>query len=67
MKQELNKTLFKVGDKVVHINDSTYKGTVTKTKYVPRKGLSYGNFQFLYLDGSQYPCGATSEYFKLDN
>ena len=58
--------LFKTGDKVVHKNDPSYKGTITKTKYVPKKGLSHGNYQFIWLDNSLYPCGSTSEYWELD-
>lgn len=59
-------TLFKKGDKVVHIHESTFKGTVTKVKYVPKKGLIGNEYQWLWLDGSDTPCGSTSEYFKLD-
>lgn len=58
--------LFKIGDKVRNKRDHTYKGTVTKTKYVGRKGLSFGDFQFLWLDGSEIPCGSTSENWELD-
>jgi len=57
--------LFKIGDKVENIDDPSYKGTVTKVKYVPRKGLSFGGFQWLYLDNSEIPCGSTSEKFKI--
>jgi hypothetical protein len=60
------KTRFKIGDKVVAVHDPSYKGTVTKIKYVPKKGLFHGDFQWLYLDGSDYPAGYTSNDFKLD-
>lgn len=66
MRHKTQPRLFKNGDKVVSIHDSTYKGTVTKTKYVPGKGLSGKEYQWLYLDGSDTPCGNTSEHFKLD-
>lgn len=59
--------LFKIGDKVRNKADHTYKGTVTKTKYVPNKGLKFGDFQWLYLDGSNVPSGATSEHWELDD
>lgn len=58
--------MFKVGDKVVHINDPEYKGVVTKIHNVPQKGFSKP-YQFLWLDDSKIPCGCTNEYFKLDN
>ena len=60
------KTLFNKGDKVVSKTDPTYKGIVTKVKYVPKKGLTFGDFQWLWLDNNPTPCGFTSEHFKLD-
>jgi hypothetical protein len=58
--------LFKTGDRVVSKTDKSYKGTVTKTKYVPKKGLTFGDFQWLWLDDSETPCGTTSENWELD-
>lgn len=54
---------FKKGDYVVHKNDPTYKGVVTKVKHVPAKGFSKA-FQWLYLNHSEIPCGFSSEHFK---
>ena len=47
------------------MNDPSYSGIVTKTKYVPKKGLHFGDFQWLWLDDSPTPAGYTSENFKL--
>lgn len=61
------KIRFQIGDKVVHINDPSYRGTVTKIKYVPKKStFGVSDFQWLYLDGSEYPAGCTSDMFKLE-
>lgn len=61
------KTLFKIGDKVVHKDDKEYTGTVTKVKYIQAKGLTkYGDYQWLWLDNSDVPCGCTSECFEID-
>lgn len=50
----------KIGDKVVHIDDSTYTGTITRLKYVPKKGLSDGDYYWIWLDGSPNPVGSDS-------
>lgn len=46
---------FKIGDKVRHKTDPSYTGTVTNVKYVPKKGLSYGDYQWL-LYNSDWNC-----------
>lgn len=57
--------LFKKGDKVIHKTEKDFKGTITKTLYVPKKGLSFGDFQWIYLDDSNHPNG-TNEEFELE-
>lgn len=56
------KTQFNVGDKVRLINDHSYTGIITKTTYVPKKGLTD---VLLYLDGNSHPSGFTSDEFEL--
>lgn len=50
----------KIGDKVVHVHDSTYTGIITRLKYVPAKGLSQKEYWFIYLDNKTVPCGYDS-------
>ena len=57
----------KIGDKVVHSNDPSYTGIITKLVYVPKKGLTFGNFWWIYLDGSSNPAGSDStKWNKVD-
>lgn len=58
--------IFKKGDRVRLIYDHSYSGTVTKTQYVPKRGISSGDFQWLWLDNSNTPVGVTSENFELE-
>lgn len=59
--------MFKVGDRVVSKVDPDHKGSITKMKYVPAKGLTQKEYWWLYLDGSAYPSGTSDDFIQALN
>ena len=54
----------KIGDEVVSIHGSEYFGVITKLEYVPSKGFSKPYWR-IYLNNREFPCGTSSEHWKL--
>ena len=59
--------IFKVGDVVVCIYDTTIRGIVSKENFVPAQPEIFAEeCQFLYLNGNSIPTDYTSEAFVID-